>query len=117
MPRKFNKQKKLHVKRGDTVKVIAGNDKGATGKILDIYPKKDRVLVEGVNIRVKHHKPSQQYPQGGRMEQEMPIHISNVMPLDPVSGNATRIGRKRIEETGKSRWVRYSKESGEVLDK
>jgi len=117
MPRKLNKKKKFHIKKGDTVKVITGEDKGSTGKVLDIIAKSDRVLVEGVNMRVKHHKPSQQYPQGGRLKQEAPIHISNVMPLDPVSGEATRIGRKRIEETGKSRWVRYSKESGEVLDK
>ena len=117
MPRKFNKKKKFHIKKGDTVQVIAGEDKGNTGKVLDIMTKSDRVLVEGVNMRVKHHKPSQQYPQGGRLKQEMPIHISNVMPIDPVSGNPTRIGRKKIEETGKTRWVRYSKESGEVLDK
>ncbi len=117
MPRKSNKQKKYHVKKGDTVEVIAGNDKTKRGKVLDIIAKKDRVLVEGVNMRTKHHKPSQQYQQGGRMKQEMPIHISNVMPIDPVSGNPTRIGRKRIEETGKSRWVRYAKDSGEVLDK
>lgn len=117
MPRKFNTNKKFHVKKGDTVQVIAGEDKGSTGKILEVYTKNNRVLVEGVNMRIKHHKPSQQYPQGGRLKQEIPIHISNVMPIDPVSGNPTRIGRKRIEETGKSRWVRYSKESGEVLDK
>lgn len=116
MPRKKNHHKKLHVKRGDIVEVIAGNDKGKRGKILDVNPQKERVIVEGVNIRVKHEKPSQQYQQGGRIEIEMPIHASNVMPLDPVSDNPTRIGRKRIEESGKSRWVRYAKDSGEVLD-
>jgi large subunit ribosomal protein L24 len=117
MPRTRNHQKKLHVKRGDIVEVIAGNDKGKRGKILEVLTRKERVIVEGVNIRVSHEKPSQQYQQGGRMEREMPVHISNVMPLDPVSDKPTRIGRKRIEESGKGRWVRYAKDSGEVLDK
>ncbi|HKJ30524.1 MAG TPA: 50S ribosomal protein L24 [Balneolales bacterium] len=116
MPRKKNHQKKLHVKRGDIVEVIAGNDKGKRGKVLQVLPKKDRVIVEGVNIRVRHEKPSQQYQQGGRMEREMSIHVSNVMPLDPVSDTPTRVGRKRIDESGKSRWVRYAVDSGEVLD-
>ena len=67
MPRKFNKQKKLHVKKGDMVQVIAGNDKGKTGKVLRVLPANDRVLVEGVNLRIKHEKPSQDLPQGGRI--------------------------------------------------
>lgn len=117
MPRTKNKQKKFHVKKGDVVKVITGADKDKSGKILHVITDKERVIVEGVNMKTKHQKPSQQYPQGGRIEQEMPIHISNVMPIDPVSGNPTRIGRKRLEESGKSRWVRYAKDSGEVLDK
>ncbi len=116
MSRKKNKQKKLHVKKGDMVKVISGASRG-TGKVLMVFPDKERVLVEGINIRVKHQKPNQEYPQGGRLEQEMPVHVSNVMPLDPVSNEPTRVGRKKINEDGKTRWVRYSKLSGEVLDK
>ncbi len=117
MPRTKNKQKKFHVKKGDIVEVITGVDSGKQGKILQVITRKERVIVEGVNMKTKHHKPSQQYPQGGRIQQEMPVHISNVMPIDPVSGKPTRIGRKKLEESGKSRWVRYSKDSGEVLDK
>ncbi|MCH8568672.1 MAG: 50S ribosomal protein L24 [Balneolales bacterium] len=122
MPRKFNKQKKLHVKKGDMVKVISGASRGkgkedGIGKVLMVFPETERVLVEGINVRVKHQKPNQEYPQGGRLQKEMPIHVSNVMPLDPVSNEPTRVGRKKIEENGKSRWVRYSKLSGEVLDK
>lgn len=116
MPRKFNKQKKLHVKKGDMVEVISGASRGR-GKVLAVFPDKERVLVEGINIRIKHQKPNQQYQQGGRLEREMPVHVSNVMPLDPVSNEPTRIGRKKIEEDGKTRWVRVSKLSGEVLDK
>ena len=117
MPRTKNKQKKFHVKKGDVVVVITGEDSGKRGKILEVISSKERVIVEGINMRTKHQKPSQQYPQGGRIQQEMPIHISNVMPIDPVSDNPTRIGRKRLEEEGRSRWVRYAKDSGEVLDK
>jgi large subunit ribosomal protein L24 len=110
------KKKKLHVKKGDDVKIIAGNDKGKEGRVLAVFPKKDRVLVEGINMRVHHDKPSQQNPQGGRIEREAPVHISNVMVIDPNSGEPTRIGRKRIEEDGGGRWVRYAKTSGEIID-
>ena len=110
------KQKKLHVKKGDNVKVIAGNDRGREGRVLAVFPKKDKVLVEGINMRVHHEKPTQQNPQGGRMEREAPIHVSNVMVIDPSTGEPTRIGRKRIEEDGGGRWVRYAKVSGEIID-
>lgn len=116
MPRTKNKQKKLHVKKGDNVKVIAGNEKGKEGRVLAVFPQRERVLVEGINMRVHHDKPSQENPQGGRVEREVPIHISNVMVIDPTTGEPTRIGRKRIEEDGKGRWVRYSKSSGEIID-
>ena len=116
MPRTKNKRKKLHVKKGDNVKVIAGNDKGREGRVLAVFPQKDRVLVEGINMRVHHDKPTQENPQGGRIEREMAIHISNVMVIDPTTGEPTRIGRKRIEEDGGGRWVRYSKKSGEIID-
>lgn len=118
MPRTKNTQKKLHVKKGDTVRVIAGNHKGSEGRILRAFPAKERVIIEGVNIRVRHTRPNQTHPQGGRIEREMPIHASNVMPLDS-NGNPTRIGRKRIEdpETGQGRWIRYAKTTGEELDR
>jgi len=121
--RKKNLQKKLHVKKGDQValtKAITGvepREKGFTGRVLKVYPKTDRVVIEGVNVRIRHSKPSQANPNGGRIEREMPIHISNVMPLDN-DGNPTRVGRKRIEdpETGKGRWVRVAKTTGDELD-
>jgi large subunit ribosomal protein L24 len=117
MPRKYNKQRKLHVKKGDEVLVIAGNDKGIRGRVLMVYPKKDRVLVEGINMRTHHEKPSQDNPQGGRLKREASIHISNVMVIDPTTDESSRIGRKRIEEEGGGRWVRYAKNSGEIIDK
>ena len=121
--RKKNLQKKLHVKKGDQVAltkaitVVEPREKGFTGRVLKVYPKTDRVVIEGVNVRIRHSKPSQANPNGGRIEREMPIHISNVMPLDN-DGNPTRVGRKRIEdpETGKGRWVRVAKTTGDELD-
>ncbi|MGG6432935.1 50S ribosomal protein L24 [Anoxybacillus sp. D401a] len=103
----------MHVKKGDKVQVISGKDKGKQGVILAAFPKKNRVLVEGVNIVKKHVKPSQANPQGGIISQEAPIHVSNVMPLDPKTGLPTRVGYKVVE--GKK--VRYAKRSGEILDK
>ncbi|MEQ9264056.1 MAG: 50S ribosomal protein L24 [Balneolaceae bacterium] len=117
MPRRFNKQKKLHVKKGDNVLVLAGADKGKKGRVLMVFPNKDRVLVEGVNIKTHHEKPSQENQQGGRVKKEGSVHISNVMVIDPSTNEASRIGRKRIEESGKGRWVRYAKTSGEIIDK
>ena len=106
-------QKSMHVKKGDTVKVISGKDKGKQGTILEAYPSKTRVLVEGVNMVNKHAKPSQANPQCGIINQEAPIHASNVMPIDPKTGDPTRVGYK--VENGKK--VRIAKRSGEVLDK
>jgi large subunit ribosomal protein L24 len=103
----------MHVKKGDKVMVISGKDKGKQGVVLASYPKKDRVLVEGVNVVKKHSKPSQANPQGGILNQEAPIHVSNVMPLDPKSGEPTRVGYKVVD--GKK--VRVAKKSGETLDK
>lgn len=111
------KQKKLHVKKGDQVRIIAGNEKGRDGRVLVTYPNKGRVLVEGLNMRIHHDKPTDDNPQGGRIEREASIHISNVMLIDPTTDEPTRIGRKRIEEDGNSRWVRYAKKSGEIIDK
>ncbi|WP_078382547.1 50S ribosomal protein L24 [Sutcliffiella halmapala] len=103
----------MHVKKGDKVVVISGKDKGKQGVILESFPKKDRVLVEGINIVKKHAKPSQENPQGGIINREAPIHVSNVMPLDPKSGEPTRVGYKVVD--GKK--VRVAKKSGEQLDK
>lgn len=102
----------LHVKKGDKVQVISGKDKGKQGTILAAFPKENRVLVEGVNVVKKHSKPSQANPQGGIVSMEAPIHVSNVMPLDPKTGVPTRVGYKEVD--GKK--VRVAK-SGEVLDK
>ncbi|PZX03606.1 large subunit ribosomal protein L24 [Psychrobacillus insolitus] len=101
----------MHVKKGDKVMVIAGKDKGKTGVILTSFPKKDRVLVEGVNIIKKHMKPNQANPQGGIVSQEAAIHVSNVMLIDPKTGEPTRVGYK--VEDGKK--VRVAKKSGEVI--
>ena len=103
-------QTKMKIKKGDMVKVIAGNSKGMQGKVLAVYPKKSRVLVEGVNIVSKHAKPSNENPQGGIVKKEAPIHISNVMLIDN-KGNATRVGY-RVE---KGKKVRFSKKSQEVI--
>jgi len=103
----------MHVKKGDKVMVITGKDKGKTGVILAAFPKKDRVLVEGINIVKKHTKPNQANPQGGIVSQEAAIHVSNVMPIDPKTGEPTRVGYKF--EDGKK--IRIAKKSGEALDK
>ncbi len=115
--RKKNTQKKYHIKRGDQVEVISGNDRGKRGKVLRLFPENERVLIEGINMRTKHQKPTQENQQGGRMKQEMPIHISNVLPVDSVSDEATRVGRTRVSESGKGRWARVAKVSGETIDK
>ena len=101
----------MHVKKGDKVMVISGKDKGKTGVVLTAFPKKDRVLVEGVNIIKKHMKPNQANPQGGIVSQEAAIHVSNVMLIDPKTGEPTRVGSK--VEDGKK--VRVAKKSGEII--
>lgn len=105
-------QKKLHIKKGDLVKVIAGDSRGEEGKILSVDRTKNRAVVEGVNMVSKHTKPNAQYPQGGIIKKEASIHVSNLMIVDPKSGEATRIGRKE-DKNGKL--VRYSKKSGEEI--
>ncbi len=103
---------KLHVRKGDTVKVISGNSKGKTGKVLEVQPGKYRAIVEGVNVVSKHIKPSASNPNGGIDKTEASIHLSNLMVVDPTSGEATRVGRKADD---KGKLVRYSKKSGEVI--
>ena len=103
---------KFKVKKGDTVKVLAGEGKGSTGRIVRVIPKMNRVVVEGVNMIKKHQKPSATSPQGGIVEMEAPLHISNVSLVDPTSNEVTRVGRK-MDDNGNV--VRYAKKSGEVL--
>ena len=103
---------KLHIKKGDTVIVNAGNSKGKTGKVLSVLVEKQRAVVEGVNMVSKSTKPTAQHPQGGIIKQEAPIHISNLNVVDPKTGKATRIGRK-LGANGKL--VRYAKKSGEEI--
>jgi large subunit ribosomal protein L24 len=104
-------QSKLHIKKGDIVRVISGNDKGTEAKVLLIDYKKLRALVEGVNMVSKHTKPNAANPQGGILKKEATIHLSNLMVVD-AKGNATRVGRK-LDDNNKL--VRYSKKTGEVI--
>lgn len=103
---------KLHIKKGDTVYVNTGEDKGKTGRVLQVLVKEQRAIVEGVNFVSKHSKPNAQNPQGGIEKKEAPVHISNLNLVDPKSGKPSRIGRK----PGKSgKLVRYAKKSGEEI--
>ena len=103
---------KLHIKKGDTVYVNAGEDKGKTGRVLKVLVKDNKAIVEGVNMVSKHTKPNAKAPQGDIVKKEAPIHLSNLNVLDPKTKTATRIGR-RMNEEGKL--VRYSKKSGEEI--
>jgi len=107
----------MKIRKNDSVVVIAGNSKGKTGKVLKVFPVKNRVIVEGINLRKRHTKPSQKSPQGGITEKEAPINVSNVMILDPKTNEKTRIGAKLIvdEKTGKKRSARVSRVSGEMI--
>ncbi|OFX61155.1 MAG: 50S ribosomal protein L24 [Bacteroidetes bacterium GWA2_30_7] len=104
---------KSHIKKGDIVIVIAGDDKGQQGKILEVITSKNRAIVEGVNMASKHTKPNAKSPNGGIVKKEASIHISNLLLVDPSSGKPTRIGRRISEKTNKL--VRYSKKSGEEI--
>jgi large subunit ribosomal protein L24 len=117
MERKHNKRPKLKIKKGDTVRVIAGDDKGTPdspkqGRVLEVFPEKNRIIVEGINMVTKHQKPSAGKPEGGIKKTEGSIHISNVMLVDPASGKATRVGRK-LNADGKLQ--RYAKTTGEFI--
>lgn len=102
---------KIHIKKGDTVYVLAGEDKGKTGRVLAVLRDKNRAIVEGVNIVTKATKPSAQYPQGGLVKKEAPIHISNINLVDPKTGKPTRIAIKRVD--GKA--VRIAKKSNQEI--
>lgn len=103
----------MHVKKGDTVVVITGKDKGKKGKVLQVLTKKNRVIVEGVSMVTKHQKPTQQMQQGGRIEQEAAIDASNVMVWDKKANKGVRVGYKFLDNGKK---VRVSKKTGEVID-
>ena len=103
---------KLKIKKGDTVYVLSGEDRGRQGRVLEVLPKKERAIVEGINIVSKSAKPSAKHPQGGIIKMEAPLHISNLSLIDPKSGKRTRVGFRK-DEKGKT--VRYSKKSGEEI--
>ena len=102
----------MHIRKGDTVKVLAGNDKGKEGKVLEVLMEKQRAFVEGINMVTKHEKPSASKPEGGIKKMEAAIHISNLMLVNPADGKPTRTGRK-LNEKGKLQ--RYSKKTGEFI--
>ena len=103
---------KLHIKKGDTVYVLSGEDRGKTGRVLKVEVSKDRAIVEGINIVTKATKPSAKHPQGGLVKMEAPVHISNLSLLDPKTGKPTRVGRRLNDE---GQLVRYAKKSGEEI--
>ena len=105
-------QKKTHIKKGDKVKVLAGNSKGSEGKVISIDRNSLTATVEGVNMATKHSKPTSENPQGGIIQVEAPIHISNLMLVDPKSGEPTRVGRKKDKN---DKLVRYAKRSGDII--
>ncbi|MCB9180110.1 MAG: 50S ribosomal protein L24 [Flavobacteriales bacterium] len=102
----------MHIKKGDMVKVIAGEDKGREGRVLEVERRKMTAIVEGLRMVTKHSKPTTENPQGGILKKEAPIHISNLMLIDPKSGEPTRVGRKK-EQDGKL--ARYSKRTGDLI--
>jgi large subunit ribosomal protein L24 len=107
----------MKIHKNDSVMVIAGNSRGKTGKVLKVYPEQERVIVEGVNIIKRHTRPNQRNPQGGIVQREAAIHVSNVMLLDPKSNQVTRVGTKVVkdETTGKKRRMRVAKSTGEMF--
>ena len=105
-------QKKIHIKKGDSVIVITGESKGQKGRILEVDRDKSRAIVEGVNLVSKHTKPNAKAPQGGILKKEAPVHLSNLMLIDPTTGKPTRVGKKLNDN---NKLVRYSKKSGEEI--
>ena len=107
----------MKIRKNDNVMVIAGNSRGKSGKVLKVYPEKQRVIIEGVNIMKRHSRPSQKNPQGGIVQREAPIHVSNVMLMDPKTNEVTRLGTKIVIDpaTGKAKRLRVSKATGETM--
>jgi large subunit ribosomal protein L24 len=106
-----------HVRKGDTVMVIAGDDKGRTGEVLRVDAKARKVVVQGVNRVYRHLRPSRQHPQGGRIQKEMPVDISNVLPVDPKTNLPTRVGFRTADDGSKERFARKSGQSLGTLRK
>jgi large subunit ribosomal protein L24 len=111
MESKNIKRTKLKIRKGDQVKVISGDSKGQQGKVLEVIPADNRAIVEKVNMVSKHSRPNAQNTQGGIVKKEAPIHLSNLMLIDPKGGKPTRVGRKVVD----GKIVRYAKKSGEVI--
>jgi large subunit ribosomal protein L24 len=112
MEKKKNSKAKLHIRKGDKVMVIAGDDKGKSGKVLEVLIEKNRAVVEGINIVTKHAKPSAGKPEGGLKKTEAALHVSNLMLVDPATDKPTRVGRKLND---KNKLQRYSKKTGEFI--
>lgn len=112
MEKKNNQQPKLHIRKGDTVRVITGDDKGKEGEVLEVLPAKSRAIVKGINIITKHEKPSAGKPEGGIKKVESSVHISNLQLVDPGTGKLTRTGRKADD---KGKLQRFSKKTGEII--
>lgn len=106
------KNKKLHIKKGDTVKIIAGNHKNKTGKVLTVYPLRSKATIEGINLLIHYVKPNQKKPKGGILKKEAPIHISNMMLIEPATKKPTRIGRKLNDN---NKLQRYSKKTNQFI--
>jgi large subunit ribosomal protein L24 len=107
----------MHIKKGDTVVVMTGDDKGKRGKVLNVLPKKGKLVVEGVNRVYKHMRKSQRNPQGGRLSKEMPIDLSNVMLLDPGTNQPTRVGIRYLDDGRKELYAKRSGTTIRVLSK
>ena len=107
----------MKIRKNDNVIVISGNARGKKGKVLKVFPERERIIVEGVNIIKRHTKPNQRNPQGGIVQREESIHVSNVMLLDPKTSEPTRLGTKVVkdESTGRSHRLRVAKSSGETV--
>jgi large subunit ribosomal protein L24 len=107
----------MKIRKNDMVVVIAGNARGKTGKVLKVYPERERVIIEGVNIIKRHSRPNQRNPQGGIVQREASVHVSNVQLIDPKSGKGTRVGTKITvdETTGKKHRMRLSRATGETF--
>jgi large subunit ribosomal protein L24 len=107
----------MKIRKNDMVVVIAGNARGKTGKVLKVYPERERVIIEGVNLIKRHSRPNQRNPQGGIVQREAPVHVSNVQLIDPKTGKGTRVGTKITadETTGKKHRMRLSRTTGETF--
>ena len=109
------KGNRLHVRKGDMVLVLSGNNRGKKGKVLKVFPELNKVVIEGVAFMKRHTRPNAKAPQGGIIEKERAIHASNVMVVDPKTGTPTRIGYRTLQVENRKERVRYSKKSGETL--